>query len=291
MQRSGIAYAICGLVAGLFLSSPLALAEVKTDVVYGHKDGMALTYDVFTPEKANGAGILFMVSGGWFSIWQPPEQRVLQLQPMLDAGFTVFAIHHGSAPKFKVPEAVSDVRAAVRHVKANASAYNVDPNRLGVFGGSAGGHLSLMLGLNSEGLPNQATGEGRARFMAPRYVADVNAPADLAAVVAYFPPVDLRAITGPNERFPALDFDAQQATAISPILFVTKNDPPVLLIHGTADTLVPITASTSIKEVLEETGVTNELIEIEGGDHGFRDPEHRSQATTAMVAWFVQYLK
>ncbi len=69
--------------------------DITADVVYGHKHGMALTFDVFKPEqKANGVGILFMVSGGWYSRWRPPENSVGWFKPMLDKGFTVFAVPH-----------------------------------------------------------------------------------------------------------------------------------------------------------------------------------------------------
>jgi acetyl esterase/lipase len=271
------------LVAAANMSAH-ALAEISSDVIYGHKDSMALVYDAFHADKPNGAGIVYMVSGGWFSMWQNPAQRVRQFQPLLNAGFAVFAVHHGSAPRFKVPDAVSDARAVLRHIRSNAADYGVDPNRLGVWGGSAGGHLSLMLGLNAEAKPIQPEGEGFERFMAPNYAAGADTEASLAAVVAYFPPVDLRTRVGPSERFPALDFPEDEAAAISPILFVTKNDPPTLLIHGDADDLVPLRDSEILAAELKKIGVTHELLIIKGGDHGFRVPEDRAKATAAMVA-------
>ena len=91
------------IATALVLTATSASAvTITADVVYGHKAGMALVYDVFQPEQANGAGVLFMVSGGWFSRWQPPERRQGTFQHLLDAGFTMFAVHHGSAPRFKV---------------------------------------------------------------------------------------------------------------------------------------------------------------------------------------------
>lgn len=277
------------VLAAFVLLAGAVQAQIRTDVVYGHKDGMALIYDVFLPEQANGAGVIYMVSGGWFSVWQEPAQRVAQFQPLLDAGFAVFAVHHGSAPLFKVPDAVSDVRAAVRHIHGHASDYGVDASRLGVWGGSAGGHLSLMLGLDSEGTPAAAGGEG-IRALGPRYASSADADASIAAVVAYFPPVDLRPRVGPSERFPALNFPAEQAAAVSPILFVSADDPPTLLIHGDADDLVPLADSEILDSALTKAGVTHDLIVIQGGDHGFRNPEHRAVATKAMVAWFDSHL-
>lgn len=244
-------------------------APVTPDVVYGHKDGMALTYDVLHPDGSpNGAGVLWMVSGGWISRWAPPRMVRARFTELLDEGFTVFVVRHGSSPRYKVPDAVADVRRAARHIRTNANDFSVDPERLGVYGGSAGGHLSLMLGLAAE---SDAAG--------------------LAAVVAYFPPVDLRRIAGPSERFPALDFEAGLAPSISPILFVTPDDPPVLLIHGDADELVGLANSESMYAALQDAGVSSELIVIPGGDHGFTEPQHRARANAAMVAWFAEHLQ
>lgn len=255
------------LATALGLATPAIAAapEITPDVVYGHKDGMALVYDVLRPPEANGAAVLFMVSGGWFSRWVPPVERVEWFGHLLDAGFTVIAVHHGSAPRYKVPDAVADVRLAVAHVKANAPSMGIDPARIGVTGGSAGGHLSLMLGLDSA------------------------AETRVAAVVAYFPPVDLTNVTGPNERFPALDFPAAEAAAVSPVRFASADDPPVLLIHGDEDGLVPLSASESMHAALQAAGAASELIVIEGAGHGFRGAAQQ-QARQATVAFFEEHL-
>lgn len=251
---------------------------IAHDVVYGHHDGMANVYDVIKPIDANGSAVLYMVSGGWFSRWAPPESRIEQFRPLLDAGITVIPVHHGSAPRFKVPEAHADVKRALRHVSKYASAYGVDPDRLGVFGGSAGGHLSLMLGLNGDdGNPaaEDPVEQGAAR---------------IKAVVAYYPPVDLRRLTGPNDRFPALDFPQEDAAAISPILFVDGDDPATLIVHGDADELVNISSGQSIYDALNEAGVDTKMVVIEGGDHGFTNREHRAEAYAEMAAWFREKL-
>ena len=80
-------------------------SEILPDIVYGHKDGMALTFDVFKPASPNGAGILYMVSGGWFSRWRAPEEAEVGYAPLLEAGFTVFSVRHGSSPRYHVAEA------------------------------------------------------------------------------------------------------------------------------------------------------------------------------------------
>ena len=148
---------VAGLAAAVVVCATNAHAQITADVIYGHKDGMALVYDVFAPAAPNGAGVVRMVSGGWFSVWVDPAERMSSFEPLLAEGFTAFAVHHGSAPRFKDRDAVSDVRAALRHIWAHAPDHGVDPERLGVRGDSADGHLSLTLGLDSDGVPISAS--------------------------------------------------------------------------------------------------------------------------------------
>src|SRR5262245_59900495 len=119
--------------------------QIQPDVIYGHKDGMALTMDVLRPAEPSGAAVLFLQRGGWYSGWREPAQLLPAARPLLDKGFTVLLVYHGSAPRFQVPDAVADVRRAVRYVHWKADELKVDASRIGVLGGSAGGHLSLML--------------------------------------------------------------------------------------------------------------------------------------------------
>ncbi len=254
--------------------------KIVPDVVYGHKHGMALTFDVFQPtDDANGAGVLIMVSGGWRSRWSPPERAVARYRPLLDKGFTVFSVRHGSSPKYDIPEIVADVRRSVRFIRLHAKQYGVDADRLGVFGGSAGGHLSLVLGTASD------DGKSDARDEVNRVSSRV------AAVVAYFPPTDLRRIVPPSKdtRFPALDFDPASAADYSPIVHVTSDDPPTLLVHGDQDRLVVLSNSTKILAAFQEQKVTSELIVLKGAAHGFRGDDAR-KASAAMVAWFEKHL-
>jgi len=253
------------------------------DVVYGHKDGMALTFDVVRPNlNANGAGVLYMVSGGWYSLWVQPERIVWWYKPVLDKGFTVFLVRHGSAPRYKVPDAVEDVRRCVRFIRMTAADYGVDPERLGVTGMSAGGHLSLMLGVAAD------NGDPKAEDAVLRQSDRV------ACVVADFPPTDLRPWvrkkgTTASRDFPALQFEEEKAPACSPLLLVNKEAPPTLLIHGDKDKLVPIEHSRRILEAFKTAGVPSDLIVIEGGQHGFIGAAKR-RADDATVAWFEKYL-
>ena len=264
-----------------------AQTEIVPDVVYGHKDGLAMTFDVIKPKaNANGAAVIFMVSGGWVSNYNPPQQTATRFKDLLDKGFTLITVRHGSSPKYLIPEIVSDVRRAVRFIRHNAKQWGVDPNRLGVFGGSAGGHLALVLGTASDnGDPN-----AKEDFM--------KESDRVASVVAYFPPVDLRPLArglnpqrtgGTLDRFPALNFEKEKAPDYSPIVHVSPDDPPTLLIHGDKDNLVPVNNSKVIHEAFQKNNVKTQLIIIEGAEHGFRG-EDAKRAGAAMASWFEQTL-
>lgn len=279
------AAAAFAVALGFGLCSPLTAADdvsITPDVVYGHKHGLAMTFDVFQPEEnANGAGVMFMVSGGWYSVWMPPENALPIFRPLLAKGFTVFAVRHGSAPKFTVPEAVDDVRRAVRFIRNNAEEYGVHPERLGVFGGSAGGHLSLILGTTADDGASEATDPV------------LKTSNRVAAVVAYFPPTDLREFVKPEspyyKQFPALRFEAEQAPDMSPLLQVSPGDAPTLLVHGDKDELVPISHSQNIVAEFEKHDIPHELLVIEGAAHGFQGDDNR-RAVEALVGWFERHL-
>lgn len=284
-----------GRVAVMAVAAFLSLAGVRTraagveadilpDLIYGHKDGLAMTLDVLKPKSgANGAAILYMVSGGWVSRWTPPKESVARFQFLLDKGFTVVIIRHGSSPRYHVPDAVSDVRRAVRYVRYHAKQWDVDPNRLGVHGGSAGGHLSLVLGMASD--PGDPSAD-------EPFTRESNR---VASIVAYYPPVDLRTMARgpvaatPGQRFPALNFEKEKAADISPILFVTPDDPPTLLIHGDADTTVNISHSQRMFQALQENKITSTFITLPGAGHGFRDADAQ-KAQAALLAWFEETL-
>jgi acetyl esterase/lipase len=220
-----------------------------------------------------------MVSGGWVSTWTPPSQTATRFQPLLDKGFTVIAVRHGSSPKYFIPEIVADVRRAVRFVRFNAKQWGINPDRLGVHGGSAGGHLSLMLGAASDNGDPAAT---------EPFLRESDR---VASVVAYFPPVDLRMMARgavpvtENQRFPALNFDRAKAPDYSPLLHVSSDDSPTLLIHGDADPLVNISHSQQMFKALQDARVKSEFITIPGAGHGFRGDDS-VRATAAMVKWF-----
>ncbi len=270
---------------GLLLALGVAVAASDSavsfraieDVVYGHKDGLALTMDVLVPEQnAKRLGVIILSSGSWKSRKSLPEAEAkLRTQHwvsgLLRGGYTVFVVRHGSSPRYFVPEMIDDVRRSVRFVRLHAKDYGVDPDHIGLTGGSSGGHLSLMAALTAD--------DGRP---------DAKDPLDrvssrVQAVVAWFPPTDLinwgkeKGFQDLERAQPELftrifgkitDLEAQLKT-ISPIYYASESAPPLLLIHGDADKTVPVQQSQILKARYEELKRPVKLIVKPGGGHTF----------------------
>ena len=281
--------------------------RITPDVVYGHKFGMALTFDMYQPENKNGAAVIFINSGGWRSMFpnfykktskgfqlltlEDYEQmtlpmREVNISPLLKKGFTIFTVRHGSRPKFEIPEIVADLRRAVRFIRFHASEYNIDKEKIGIWGGSTGGLLALLLGTTSEIYNSEATEE---------FEKDVGR---VAATVAYFPISDLKRLTEygdepPPEDHPIRNLTEDQFKEFSPLYFVSADDPPILIIHGEKDTSVPIIEGESMYQELQKAGVESKFMKIPGVDHGFvgeNEDEAKAQALAGTVSWFEEHL-
>lgn len=262
------------------------------DVIYGRKAGTALTLDVFQPSKRNSCAVFYMVSGGMSSSHEAILPSRGLFAPFLDHGYTVFAVVHGSQPKFQIPEIIQDIHRAVRFVRHNAANWKVDPNRFGITGGSSGGQLSLLIG--TQGAPGKP---------------DAKDPVDrensaVQAVACFFPATDLLNFGKPGEdavgvgRFaqfkpgfgPRSDTpEGRRALGkeISPIYFITSTMAPTLIIHGDADPLVPLQQSEIFVARAKEAGATAKLVVKAGGGHGW--PDLRPDINQ-LADWFDQCL-
>ncbi len=155
------------------------------DVIYGRSYGTALTLDVFQPPKPNGLGIIALVSGGWLSCASAINPD--NFRPLLARGYTVFAVVHGSQPRYIVTVIEPDIHRAVRFIRHDAAKYGVDPNRLGLTGGSAGGHLSLTMATQG------CAGDPKAKDLVERESSEVQ------CVACFFPPTDFLNYGQPGE--------------------------------------------------------------------------------------------
>ena len=278
------------------LTDQIATYARTEDVVYGRKFGTALTLDVFQPTgtKPNGFAIIQVISGGWVS--SHANISPAGLQTYLDRGYTVFAVVHGSQPKFTLPEIVPDLHRAVRFIRHNAARWAIDPAHLGITGSSAGGHLSLTLGTQGGLGP-----------------ADAKDPIDRAssavqAVACFYPPTDFlnygregeiavgRGIL--KDYIPAFGPDAltpegrqKLGQIFSPARYVTATAAPTLIIHGDADPLVPIQQSQLYVARATAAGAIARLIVKPGAEHGGKTWPDLAGDRRRFADWFDHYLR
>lgn len=278
---------------------------LQQDVIYARKYGTALTMHVYSPTgNPNGIGIIFVMSGGWRSSHEPSAEDVPGLfRPFLEHGYTVFAVVHGCQPKFTLPEIVQDIHTAVRYIRHHAAEFAVDPDRLGITGHSAGGHLSLMIGFSGgPGDPEAAREEDRASSRV-QAVAEFYGPSDFLNYGAagepsvgenilanYQAPFDFHEWDEVANKFVAVTDRARRfeiAAEVSPVTHITADAPPVLMIHGDADEIVPLYQSQIVAARLAELGVPHRLITVPGEAHGWED---MSGEMLEEVAWFDTHL-
>lgn len=273
----------------------------KQDVVFGESHGTGLLMDVFEPTtKSNGLAIIDVASGSWYSDRGKIRDHTLaQVYSILcERGYIVFAVRPGSKTRYTALEMDQHLKLAIRHVKANADAYKIDGNKLGLTGASAGGHLATLAALTPE--PSEPRANNRnARF-----------DSTVAAVAVFFPPTDfvdwregkmldskvlspLLAVgtTSTNQGSLAGKSQAElqeMARAISPVHRVGKPAVPFLLIHGDADQVVPLSHSQKLVKAIQDADGSAELIVKQGGGH----PWLTLPIEVALMAdWFDKKLK
>ena len=297
--------------------------SIKPDIVYGHKYGLALTMDMYQPENHNGAAVLFMNSGGFVSghmkqykiveseyRFVSPEELLLypykfhyppleqwSFQELLANGFTIFDIRHGSSPKFTLDEIVGDVRRGVRFVKYHAEKFNIDPNRIGLAGASAGGYLAIFLAVSAD------EGGRIANTQILESGDDIDRMDTRVQAVATWYPAGYDCLVVKErcqeayENLPALHIDEKVLDSLSIKHHISPNDPPVYMIYGDEDfPILIIEACQAIHRDCQKHGVESELIEIPGTGHEFRGKnneyhaQHGKRAMADIVAWFKKVL-
>ncbi len=266
--------------------------EQKIDVVYGEVHGTGLLMDIFTPKgKANGLAIIDVVSGAWHSDRGKIREHTMgQFYTIFcSRGYAVFAMRPGSRTRYTGLEMSSHVKLGIRYVKQHAADYKIDPERLGISGASAGGHLATLVAVTAE------DGDADANTPLLRQSTRVRAAA------VFFPPTDFLDWNGKVANFDMLgdllflggakghseDELKERAEQISPARLVKSSPVPFLLIHGDADPLVPLQQSQKMVEVLKAAGGSAELIVKKGGGHPWMTiPEE----VKVMGDWFDRHL-
>lgn len=286
-----------------------AKANYKMDeLIYGRKDGVALTMLHIKPRvKSNNKAIVWVIAGSWFSSYQQAERTIRPSAMFLDKGFTVFLVILGSQPRYAIPDEIEDLKRAVRYIRYNSKKLEINPLQIGITGGSAGGHLSLAVAMADEKIDS----------LAQDPINRVSARVQAAAVL--YPPTDClnwggagfnfinnKTLQLANSIYGALDFTKWNeltatydhvtdssarikiAREMSPIYYVSPDDPPIFIIHGDADKVVPLQQSESFVALLKKEGIQNKFIIKKGGVH---NPATMMPEFLDFPDWFDRYLK
>jgi acetyl esterase/lipase len=262
--------------------------KVQKGIVYSTVDKTELKLDLVQPVGDGPFPFVLWIHGGAYQSGDRQDNMGAMLA-LAKRGFAGASIEYRLAPKYKWPAQLEDARAALAFLRGKAKEYKVDPNRVGVAGASAGGHLALMLGL--------APREGKPAGI--RAVVNIYGPSDLGTLTpTAFGDAILRQVLGKDMNAILVDLlgtsdrQAKIMAEASPLTYVAKVNPPVLTLHGSADPICPLTQSKVLHEALKKAGVTEKLLVVEGAGHDETWPaDKRDMVNRAMIAFLDKHLK
>jgi acetyl esterase/lipase len=258
--------------------------ETLTDVTYCTTDTSPQKMDVYFPDSGGPWPALVYVHGGSWMHGDKSE-AVMIASGMTSQGYLVVSLNYRLYPAGKFPNMIEDVKCGIRSLRAHATVYNLDPNRIAAMGPSAGGHLVSLLGTSDES----------AGWDVGEYL---DQSSRVQAVIAMAPVTDL------SRKFPNSDIETMKLVGFgehnvaqaSPITYVTADDPPFLLIHGDQDTLVPYEQSQLMYDRLVQMNVPAQLVIVKNAGHSFVAPNGSATPTLGeinqiMLDFLARYLK
>jgi acetyl esterase/lipase len=272
-------------IGGCIFKAPQGVV-VEKNIEYARINGKSLRLDIYRPQNVQKKlpVIVWLYGGGW----EFGSKFYCPIAFMATQQVAVVSINYRLDGVAKFPAQIYDCKGAVRWLRANAEKYNLDADRIGIFGASAGGHLALLLA-TTPGNPKMEGDVG----------GNLNFSSRVQCVCAFYPPTDLNRLgSDPKTRHspdglvakllggPVAD-NVEKANFASPINYVTKNCPPVFLMHGGADTLVPPEQSEIFYEALKKTGVDVQLEIVPGKGHGITAPP---DVAPKIYQFFTRYL-
>ncbi|WP_406695738.1 alpha/beta hydrolase [Singulisphaera sp. Ch08] len=279
---------------GLFAKKKFAMpvlegVKVERDLTYATlKNDRTLKLDLYVPENApERLPLIVWIHGGG---WRQGNKFPTGAANLAKKGYVVASVEYRLSGEAQFPAQIEDCKAALRWLRAHAKTYHIDPDNVGAWGSSAGGHLVSLLGTAGDKTVWDI-GDHLDQSSRVQAVCDFYGPADFTQMPA-------KQATKPDGSVAQLlggsvAEKSEQAREASPISYVSKEDPPFLICHGTEDPLVPLNQSVSFHEALIKAGVPATLVKVERGGHGFRgDTEPSSKEVLQQVqAFFDERLK
>lgn len=259
----------------------------EAGIAYTNPDGHRQLLNMARPKSGDGPfPAIVCIHGGGFRAGSRDGYNA-QIIRLAQHGYVAVTIDYRLAPKFQFPAAIHDCKAAVRWVRANAAKYKIDPNRIGVTGGSAGGHLAQFLAVTGDVKGFEGDGGNPGASSKVACVVNVYGPSDFTK--SYGKSVDAAEVL-PLWLGGNLETARPKHIRASPLYWVTPNAAPTLCIHGTEDKYVAHEQAVWMVEKLKAASVEAELLTLEGAGHGFRGKDAET-AEKAMIAFFDRHLK
>jgi acetyl esterase/lipase len=244
-------------------------ARALRDIAYVPNGGERQTLDLYLPAKGTNWPLIVWIHGGG---WMEGNKDNPPGLPFLRHGFALASLNYRLSQDAIFPAQLTDCKAAIRWLRAHAAENGIDPNHIGVWGASAGGHLVALLGTTGD-VKEFDVGENSGVSSRAQAVCDwfgptdftqiTNDPAELKHDTADSP--EARLIGGPITR------NIEKAESANPIHYITRDDPPFLIMHGDKDTVVPLEQSQLLADALKKAGVPVAFHIVRGGEHGGRE--------------------
>ena len=264
---------------------------VRANVTYGTYNNVEVKLDAYLRRDVQGPqpALIFIHGGGW--ILGTKEASVTSILPWLEMGWNVFNVEYRLAKVSLAPAAVEDCQCALRFIADHAKEYNVDVTRMVAAGESAGGHLALTTGMipASAGFERECPGGGFT-------TGGANDLPKVAAILDWYGITDLNdMLSGPNQRgyavawFGALPNAQELARKVSPLTYVRRDVPPILIIHGDADPIVPYSQATRLRDALSTAGARSDMYTVHGGGHGNYSAEERVKIYEKIHEFLAKY--
>ena len=259
----------------------------ETGIEYANPDNTHLQLNLARPKQGDGPfPTVLCIHGGGFRAGKRESYDALCVK-LAERGYVAATITYRLAPAHKFPAAVHDTKAAVRWLRANAKTYKINPDKIGVTGGSAGGHLAQFLAVTANVPQFEGTGGNASQSSSVACVVNVYGPSDFTQ--SYGKSVDAHEVLplwfgGNLETARALHIQG------SPLYWVTPNAAPTLCIHGTEDKYVAHEQAVWLVDKLKAATVEAELLTLQGAGHGFKGAD-AEKAEAALFAFFDKHLK
>lgn len=262
--------------------------EIIKDIVYGKVKGKNLLLDIIKKSETKNKKlpvIVFIHGGGWIS--GNKESGIPKLLPFVEKGYFCVSISYRLSNEAPFPAQIEDCKCAIRFLKGNSEKYNIDPDKIGVWGASAGGNLVALLGVTEDEIFNESGGwngySSKVKavcdwFGRTNFLIDIKKSEDEKSPYKYIS----KFLGGPIEE------NIEKAIKVSPYFYKCRNTPPFLIMHGENDEIVPYSQSEMFFKKLRENKNDVTLVRIKNGGHG---TGFGKRAMNFVIAFFDYYLK